>query len=97
MRNNDKKSNLWYVYILECRDKTFYTGITVDVERRLSEHNDDNKRGARYTRPRRPVRLVYCESCADRSAASRREAAIRKMPRRLKLSMIEAYLNDKRG
>lgn len=97
MHNNDKKSNTWYVYILECSDNTFYTGITVDLERRLSEHNDDNKLGSRYTRSRRPVSLVYSESCSDRSAASRREAAIRKMSRRLKLCLIEGYSNDERG
>lgn len=66
----------WYVYILECRDGSFYTGITTDPARRLAEHNR-TARGARYTRARRPVRLVYQEPADSRAAAARREHALR--------------------
>jgi putative endonuclease len=71
--------NTWYVYIVSCKDLSLYTGITTDPERRLQEHNSD-KNGARYTRGRRPVRLAYLECFPSRSAASRREHLIKKMP-----------------
>lgn len=77
----------WYVYVLRCADSTFYTGITTDLERRTHEHNE-GRVGARYTRVRRPVELVYFESAADRSAASRREAAIKKLSRSEKLTLM---------
>ncbi len=67
----------WVVYIVECRDETLYTGITNDVEKRLAAHNTGI--GARYTRGRGPVRLVYRELCADRSEASKRERAIKRL------------------
>ena len=75
------------VYILKCADGTLYTGWTTDLERRLQAHNSG--RGARYTRGRRPVRLAYREEQSDRSAAQRREAAIRRLPRAGKLKLIE--------
>lgn len=84
-----EKAGPWYVYILHCSDNTLYTGITIDPLRRVKEHNEDDKLGARYTRARRPVALVYQESCADRSEAARREAAIRKMSRKEKLHLIQ--------
>ena len=68
----------WFVYILSCRDQTLYTGITTDPARRLLEHNSA-KTGARYTRGRRPVILVHLESYPSRSAASKREHAIKRM------------------
>jgi len=71
----------WWVYILRCRDGSLYTGIARDVERRLGEHNGDDRLGARYTRARRPVVLVYREGLASRSEASRREAQIKRMTR----------------
>ena len=80
--------NSWFVYIVQCSDGTFYTGITTDVERRVREHNSHNQKGSRYVRSRRPAELVYCESCPDRSAASRREYAVRKMSRSQKLALI---------
>ena len=76
----------WLVYILCCRDDTLYTGITNDLEKRLQSHNE--KRGARYTRARLPVTLVYQEEASSRSQASRREAAIKKLPRSKKLKLI---------
>ena len=71
-------NNPWFVYILSCRDQTLYTGITTDPRRRLLEHNSTAK-GARYTQGRRPVILVYLEPQPSRSAASRREHAVKRM------------------
>lgn len=79
---------MWYVYILQCADDTLYTGITTDPERRLQEHNSDNRSAARYTRVRRPVRLVYQEDCADRAEASRREYEIKQLNRKAKQQLI---------
>jgi len=81
------KSNTWFVYILECCDLTFYTGITTDVKRRLTEHNE-GKLGARYTRARLPVKLVYSEKSENRSAASKRECEIKKLNRKQKKELI---------
>lgn len=75
------------VYILQCADDTLYTGIATDVDRRLTEHNSSEK-GAKYTRSRRPVRLVYREPFPDRSSASRREYEIKKLSRGKKLQLI---------
>lgn len=77
--------NMWYVYILQCADHSLYTGTTTDPARRLHEHNHDDRLGAAYTRGRRPVSLLYKESCPDRSAALRREYAIRQLRREEKL------------
>ena len=79
----------WYLYILQCGDGTLYTGIATDVERRLEEHRAG--KGAKYTRSRRPVEVVYREEVEDRSAALRREAAIKRLERREKLALIEGY------
>ena len=78
----------WYVYILKCADNSLYTGITVDKERRILEHNKSNK-GAKYTRSRRPVTLVYFETYENRSSASKRESEIKKLTRSQKLMLIE--------
>ncbi|MDX1518556.1 MAG: GIY-YIG nuclease family protein [Gammaproteobacteria bacterium] len=77
----------WFVYVLRCADGSYYTGITTDLERRIAEHNHD-KRGAAYTRARRPVSLVYRETCDSRSDAARREHRIRKMNREQKQDLI---------
>lgn len=77
----------WYVYVLKCADETLYTGICTNVERRVKEHNEGNK-GARYTRSRRPVSVLYTEAHTSRATASRREAEIKKMPRAKKLILI---------
>ena len=82
---------MWYVYILHCADGTLYTGITVDLERRLQEHNGDNTLGARYTRIRRPVTLAYFESADSRATAASREAAIKKLNRGQKLQLIQLH------
>lgn len=79
---------MWNVYMLQCSDDTFYTGITTDIERRLSEHNLSDK-WAKYTRARRPVLLVYSCECVDRSQASKEEARIKKLSRREKEKLAD--------
>ena len=74
--------NDWFVYIVSCADDTFYTGITKDVERRVREHNEDDKLAAKYTRARRPVVLVYQEICESRSVATKREIEIKQLSRK---------------
>lgn len=78
-----------YTYILECSDGTYYTGWTVDLEARLKAHNAG--KGARYTRARLPVRIIYAEHQPDQREAQRREAAIRKLSRKGKKAMADAY------
>ena len=79
---------MYYVYIARCADDTLYTGIATDLARRIEEHNSSEK-GAKYTRVRRPVSLVYSEEFPDRSLASKREYEIKKkMTRVQKLTLI---------
>lgn len=75
------------LYILRCNDDTLYTGITTDLEKRLLEHNTSDK-GAKYTRYRRPVVVVYQEPCNDKSTALKREHAIKKMSRQQKIALF---------
>ena len=77
----------WYVYILECGDGTLYTGATNDVARRLEAHNAGQ--GAKYTRGRGPLQLVYTEKCISCSQALSREYAIKKMTRSEKQRLIQ--------
>lgn len=86
-----KSHSNWYVYIVRCADNTLYTGITTDVIRRIDEHNNNNALGARYTRHRRPVSLIYSETYETRSAASIREYEIKKMPRTQKKLLINDH------
>ena len=76
----------YYCYILECQDGTFYTGWTKDPQRRTKTHNTG--KGARYTRSRRPVELVYLEELPDHISALKREIAIKKMNRSTKIKLI---------
>ncbi len=78
----------WYVYIVQCSDGSLYTGITVDLDRRLNEHNTSNK-GAKYTRSRRPVQMMYSETHETRSLASKREYAIKQLTRKEKLNLLK--------
>ncbi len=75
-----------WVYLVRCRDGSLYCGWTVDTAKRVITHNSG--KGAAYTRSRSPVVLVWCEECPDRSAAMRREAAIKRLPRRRKLALL---------
>ena len=77
---------VWYLYILECKDGTLYTGITDDIHRRVAAHNAG--KGAKYTRGRGPVKLVYQEKCGSHSDASKREYAVHRMTRQEKLNLI---------
>lgn len=77
----------WFVYILRCADDSLYTGVTTDPDRRQREHNS-RKGGARYTRARQPVSMIYRESCPDRSTALKREAQIKRMTRQQKLTLL---------
>ncbi len=76
------------VYILECSDKTLYTGYTNDVEKRIKNHNE-GKTGAKYTRARRPVKLVHQENFRTLSPALKREIAIKKLSRQEKIKLIK--------
>lgn len=79
---------MYYLYILECADKTLYTGITTELSRRIEEHNDP-KLGSKYVFSRRPAKLVHSRKFKDRSAATREEARIKKMKRAAKLKIIK--------
>jgi putative endonuclease len=86
----------WFVYVVRCRDGSLYTGISTDVAARVAVHNQG--RGARYTRSRRPVTLVYVERRRFRSTALRRELAIKALPRTQKLGLIAgAAATEARG
>ena len=78
---------MYYLYIIRCADKTLYTGITTDLERRITEHNS-GKLGAKYTASRRPVKLVYSKKIKNRSTASKEEALIKKLTKIQKLELI---------
>lgn len=78
-----------YTYIVECADHTLYTGYTTDLARRVAEHNGSSK-GAKYTRTRRPVVLVYSEIHSTRSEAMKRESAIKHLSRKEKLELIQS-------
>jgi putative endonuclease len=77
---------LWFVYVVRCRDGSLYTGISTDVEARVARHNAGD--GARYTRARRPVQLLYIERKRTQSTALRREAFIKTLSRHQKLGLI---------
>lgn len=77
----------WKLYILRCGDGSLYTGITTDVQKRLEAHQSG--KGAKYTRGRGPLKLVYREECADHSAALRREWEIKQLPREEKEKLIQ--------
>ena len=79
---------MWFVYIVRCADRSLYTGVTTDATRRVAEHNEG--RGARYTRSRGPVSLVYVESAEDRGAALRREHEIKRMTAQGKKRLVAA-------
>lgn len=78
-----------YIYILKCSDNTLYTGWTTDLQKRLCCHN--RGKGAKYTRCRLPVELVYSEKCKDKSSALKREYKIKQLTRDKKLSLIKQY------
>jgi putative endonuclease len=80
--------NPWYLYVVQCNDGTLYTGVTTDTDRRIHEHNT-SKRGAKYTKTRRPVKLVYKRRYATRSEAQRVEYQFKQMVRGEKIEIIK--------
>lgn len=84
------QGNIWTVYFLRCNDNSLYTGITTDIKRRLHQHNN-TKSGAKYTRARRPVVLVYSETAVDKSAASKREYQLRTLSKKQKEKIAHSY------
>lgn len=85
---------VWSLYILECCDGSFYTGVTNDVERRLRKHQEGT--ASRYTRTRRPIVLVYLEECGTRSQSLARECAVKSLSRRRKEDLISRRKSDHR-
>ena len=85
------KSNKAFTYIVHCVSGEYYTGYTTDIERRLFEHNSSNK-GAKYTRYRRPVKLVYCKEFNSKSEAMKHESYIKSLPRNKKIELINEYM-----
>ncbi|OGW92265.1 MAG: hypothetical protein A3G33_06600 [Omnitrophica bacterium RIFCSPLOWO2_12_FULL_44_17] len=85
-KSRKKKKEKWYLYMLKCRDNSLYTGITKDLERRFKMHSEG--KGARYTRTRRPLEMVYHETCKTRTAALIRECFIKALPKPKKLTLI---------
>lgn len=79
---------MYLVYILECADGTYYTGLTTDLERRLQEHQQGTPKGARYTRTRRPVKVVWQQRQPDRASASRLEYQIKRLSRQQKMALV---------
>lgn len=78
---------MYFVYLLQCRDKSIYTGITTDVERRFNEHKVG--KGGAYTRSRKVVKILYTEKFKNRSRASKREAEIKSWSREKKLALVK--------
>jgi putative endonuclease len=87
----------WQVYILRCADGTLYTGIARDLVRRLAQHNGERAGGPRYTRGRRPVRLLWSCGAGSRGEALAREAAIKRLSRAGKLRLVAAAAGHSRG
>lgn len=84
------QNNNWTIYFLRCNDNSLYAGITTNIERRLHQHNN-TKLGAKYTRARRPVKLVYSETAEGRSSASKREYQLRTLTKPQKEKLVFAY------
>lgn len=80
----------WFIYMVRCADGSLYTGIATDVSRRVDEHNSTGNLGAKYTRARQPVSLVYSETAESRSEASKREYKIKKMTKVAKEKLISS-------
>lgn len=85
----------WYFYVLSCRDNSLYTGVTTDIDRRVKEHNE--KKGAKYTRSRLPVRLWYFREMRDRSTAQKLESAFKKLARSKKFERLCEMIDEDLG
>lgn len=87
-RRRNKDSELWHLYILRCQDGSLYTGVTKDLARRFKMHNDG--KASRYTRVRRPVEMIYHQECGSRTQALVRECAVKSLPKKKKLEIVNA-------
>ena len=85
----------WFFYVLSCRDSSMYTGVTTDVQRRIEEHNKG--KGAKYTRSRLPVRLLYSRKMLNRSQAQKLESAFKKLRREKKLERLCEMIDEDMG
>ena len=85
-KSRRKKREAWFLYVLECNDGSFYTGITNDLARRFKMHNDG--KASKFTRTRRPVKLLYHETLKSRTQALVRECAVKALPRRRKEELV---------
>tara|TARA_Y100000310_G_scaffold293738_1_gene323545 strand:- start:1042 stop:1332 length:291 start_codon:yes stop_codon:yes gene_type:complete len=83
---------MWYFYVVKCSDSSFYAGVTTELTRRVKEHNSDDRRGAKYTRSRRPVELIYSEEYPSRSAAQKEEYRFKQLDRKTKERVISEKL-----
>ena len=88
MNTYARQGSLWQVYLLQCADSSLYAGVTTDLARRIQQHNGQLAGGARYTRTRRPVALVWSKACDSQSDAQQRERALRRLSREQKLALI---------
>lgn len=95
-RGKHAPCELWYVYLLRCSDLSLYTGIAKNMQRRLFEHRYDRRRGAKYTRAKGVLRIEYYECCHSRSAACKREAAIKRMSKRSKERLANSQVSAQR-
>lgn len=82
---------MYYCYLARCADKSLYCGQTTDLRRRLTEHNENNRKSARYTKSRRPVTIVYFEEYPTLSLAMKREKEIKKLPKNLKEKLVNSH------
>jgi len=82
----------WYVYIVRCSDRSLYTGVTTDIQRRVHEHNHSS-RGAKYTRARRPVELMWSKEYPDRSSAQSAEYSFKKLTHKQKIDIVSTVIN----
>jgi putative endonuclease len=89
VKGTGPEDDIWHVYMVRCSDGTLYTGITNDLEKRIEAHNS-GKDGARYTRSRRPVKLIYSEKAGSRSAAARLEYQLKRLPLAEKNRLIQS-------
>ena len=89
----ERQKSTYFVYLLQCADGTLYAGSTTDIDRRLEEHNS-SKKGAGYTRSRRPVTLLYSEDCGNQAEAQKREYAIKQLTRTQKLALIQTAVSS---
>ncbi|OGX05364.1 MAG: hypothetical protein A3G87_07925 [Omnitrophica bacterium RIFCSPLOWO2_12_FULL_50_11] len=94
-KSRKKRSGKWFLYILKCGDRSLYTGITRDIERRFKMHAEG--KAARYTRTRQPLEMVYQETCKTRTDALVRECFVKALPKAKKLALIESVPYFRRG